>query len=252
MSDDNDYFIGYAAETPARDRRFMLRLGLSLTLGCGALGAGLAAFQRQPGNGTWDVEDRQWQGVVHADPFPMLRTRDVDGTVRSLWLVCPFKCGVRTIVSAYDGQAVTLRGSLIARDGFYMLAAAEGSDWIAPASSTAEPALGLPAAESLERVTLVGEILDMKCFAGAMRPSTGKPHKACASLCIRGGVPPALFARDRRGAYRPLLLVDENGEAHSPEPLLPLVADPVRIEGQLLRRKDTLFLSSPIADIRRT
>ncbi|MEM9386214.1 MAG: hypothetical protein AAGA68_14220 [Pseudomonadota bacterium] len=249
---EKDYFIGYCADTPARDRRFMLRLGLSLTLSCGALGAGLAALQRSPGNGTWDLEDRDWRGVVHADPFPMLRTRDIDGIARSLWLVCPGKCGVRTIIDAYAGQAVTLRGSLLARDGFHMLSAAQGSDWIAHSPTAPETALRLPAAEPLEHVSLVGEILDMKCFAGAMRPSTGKPHKACAALCIRGGIPPALFARDRQGAYRPLLLVDEHGAAHLPEPLLPLVADSVRVEGQLLRRDDTLFLASPTNNIRRT
>ena len=28
-----------------------------------------------------------------------------------------------------------------------------------------------------------------------MRPASGKVHKGCASLCIRGGIPPAFFAR---------------------------------------------------------
>ncbi len=250
MSDD-DYFIGYA-ETPDRDRRFMLRLGIALSVGGAGLGAALGALQRPPGNGTWDFEDREWTGRVFADPFPVLRTRDIDGTVRSLWLVCPGKCGVRTIVSAYDSQSVTLRGSLLAREGFHMLSAAEGPDWISASTVPASPALQLTDAEPLERATLAGEILDMKCHTGAMRPSTGKVHKACASLCIRGGIPPALFVRDRQGAHRALLLVDEQGQAHAPEPLLPFVGDPVRIDGRILRRDDTFFLAAASASIRRT
>lgn len=251
MSDD-DFFIGYAAKTPDRDRRFVLRLGLGLSLAGAALGGALGALQRPPGNGTWDLEDRDWQGQLYTDPFPVLRTRAIDGTVRSLWLVCSGKCGVRAIVSAYEGQTVTLRGSLLARDGFFMLSAAAGPTWIAPSPTAVDDGLRPGTAESLGQSALSGEILDMKCVAGAMRPSTGKVHKACASLCIRGGIPPGLFVRDRRGATHRLLLVDGDGAAHAPEPLLPYVADPVRIEGELLRRDDTLFLAAPATAIRRT
>jgi len=41
-----------------------------------------------------------------------------------------------------------------------------------------------------EPVTYVGEIIDPKCWLGAMKPGSGLVHKACAELCIRGGIPP--------------------------------------------------------------
>jgi hypothetical protein len=87
--------------------------------------------------------------------------------------------------------------------------------------------LNFPALQALGDVSLAGEILDSKCWFGAMRPSSGKVHKACASLCIRGGIPPAFFARGpaNQGA---LMIMTTGGRAHGPA-LLELVADPVRV-----------------------
>lgn len=250
MSDD-DFFIGWSEQTPRIDRRFFLGLGLSLTAGAGALGAALGAFQRGPGNGQWDFTERDWHGRVYAEPFPVLRSRDVDGSVRSLWLVCAGKCGVAAQMRHLDGRTVTVRGSLLSRDGFYMISASEGADWIseaAPADGDAE--LDWPAFADVGAIEVPGEILDVKCYFGAMRPSTGKTHKACASLCIRGGIPPALFVRDRAGRRRVLLLVDGERRAHGAG-LLPLVADPVTVAGRVLTRAGTLFLAAPVAAITR-
>ena len=60
-------------------------------------------------------------------------------------------------------------------------------------------------------VELTGEIVDSKCFLGVMVPGSGKTHKECASLCLRGGIPPALFVQDRAGHSSLLLLVGQLG-----------------------------------------
>ncbi|MEO7270444.1 MAG: hypothetical protein ABI211_00410, partial [Vicinamibacterales bacterium] len=62
-------------------------------------------------------------------------------------------------------------------------------------------------------VVLRGEIVDSKCFLGVMVPGAGKTHKECASLCLRGGIPPALFVQDRSGASSLLLVTGPSGEA---------------------------------------
>ena len=59
---------------------------------------------------------------------------------------------------------------------------------------------------------LTGEIVDSKCFLGVMVPGSGKTHKECASLCLRGGLPPALYVQDRAGHSSLLLLVGPTGE----------------------------------------
>ena len=49
------------------------------------------------------------------------------------------------------------------------------------------------------------EIVDSKCFLGVMTPGAGRTHSACASLCLRGGIPPALLSCARSGrAFGPV------------------------------------------------
>ncbi len=73
-----------------------------------------------------------------------------------------------------------------------------------------------------EHVTLKGEIIDPKCYLGAMKPGGGKTHKACAMLCISGGVPPMLVTRDaNKQETFYLLTTDQGGVAN--ELVLPFV-----------------------------
>ena len=99
-------------------------------------------------------------------------------------------------------------------------------------------------------VMLVGEILDAKCWFGAMRPGYGRTHKACAALCARGGLPLAFCQLSACGddVAAPLLL-DENGRAFGRE-IVPIVADPVAISGRLIEAGDVLQLRAALRDIR--
>jgi len=90
-------------------------------------------------------------------------------------------------------------------------------------------------------VTLKGEIIDPKCYLGAMKPGGGKTHKACAMLCISGGVPPMLVTRDaneQETFY--LLTTDQGGVAN--ELVLPFVGDRVEVAGRLEEHGDLLLL----------
>ena len=88
---------------------------------------------------------------------------------------------------------------------------------------------------------LVGEIVDTKCYLGAMKPGRGKPHRSCASLCIRGGIPAALLVRTETGERELIHLVDPAGRPLGPE-LLEWVGQPVQVVGQLRREADRSFL----------
>lgn len=249
--DDDSFFIGWA-DTPPADRRFFLRAGLGLTAAAGALGFGLAALQQRPGPGRWDPDAvREWRGVLSAEPYAMLRTTALGGGPRTALLSCLGKCGVAARIGALAGQPVVVTGSLIQRGQQAMIAVDEVGDWVRRDERTpvADPALHMPSAEALGEVSLAGEILDSKCWFGAMRPSSGKVHKACAALCIRGGIPPAFFARGP-GGQDSLMIMTSGGRAHGPE-LLGLVADPVQVQGRVHRLGDLLVLDAPVAAIRR-
>lgn len=250
QGDDGPFFIGWA-DTPPADRRFFLRAGLGLTAAAGGLGFGLAALQPAPGPGAWNPDAvRDWRGIVSAEPYAMLRTNDLGGGPRTALLSCLGKCGVAARIGALAGMPVVVTGSLIQRGVHSMIAVDEVGDWIRhDEAAQPDPGLAFPALQLVGDVSLAGEILDSKCWFGAMRPSSGKVHKACAALCIRGGIPPAFFARGP-GGQEALMIMQSAGRAYGPE-LLPLVGDPVRLTGRVFSQGDLLVLDAPWAAIRR-
>lgn len=245
-----DFFIGWSDEMPQRDRRFFLRAGIGLSLGTVGLAAGLGALQEAPNTGRWTMGDvREWRGCVTDHPYAMLRTRDLDGTPRTALLACQGKCGVSARIRSYAGRPVVVRGSLIARDKYAMIAVTDEANWIEAAPNIDIDELLFPQPQDLGQMTLKGAILDSKCWFGAMSPAEGKVHKACASLCIRGGIPPAFFVKDRR-EQTALLLMTNSGGAHD-QTLLPFVADPVEMTGDIKRWGDLFLFDGPVTNLRR-
>jgi hypothetical protein len=155
--------------------------------------------------------------------------------MRSVSLVCSNKCGVSAQLAQFDGKPVWVRGSVIARGRHRLLAVVSDAEWVGPAQN-ASP-VGAVQEEYLGRAALNGEILDAKCWTGAMRPGEGKTHKACASLCIRMGGTPWFLAKDKAGKRAVFVLTGPKGEPLRDE-ILPLVGEPVRASGRLIRRDD--------------
>ncbi len=84
---------------------------------------------------------------------------------------------------------------------------------------------------SIGMQTLNGEIIDPKCYFGAMNPGQGKPHLSCAARCISGGIMPVLkYEVNNQNKYA--VLVGLNGEKISNE-VLNFIGLPVQIEGSL-------------------
>ena len=81
-------------------------------------------------------------------------------------------------------------------------------------------------------MTLVGEIIDPKCYLGGMKPGAGRTHKGCAVLCLRGGVPPMFVSTGTNGAPVYHLLTDHDRRPPSPD-LLDRVGESVTISAEL-------------------
>ena len=108
----------------------------------------------------------------------------------------------------------------------------------------------LPGTVKLGRQTLVGEIVDSKCFLGVMNPGQLAPHRACAIRCISGGVPPMFLVRQKDGRAACFLLVSAGGAPVNQE-VLDLVAEPLEISGDVERQGGLLILRSDPATYRR-
>lgn len=189
-------------------------------------------------------------GTVVLRPYPHLivprpgRTGTLS-PVSSYPLVAPWKHGAEGLVADFDGQRVRLSATLAYRDGMVVAEVVPGS-----VRREAGAATSPPAAVSLGERTLVGEIVDSKCFFGVMNPGELKPHRACAVRCISGGIPPVLCVRDAAGRASYFLLVSADGEPVN-HAVLDFVAEPVEIRGEVLRSGDNLVLRADPATYRR-
>jgi sulfoxide reductase heme-binding subunit YedZ len=110
---------------------------------------------------------------------------------------------------------------------FPILEIADGLSSITPASSPIpEPR---PPADPGKTIEVRGEIIDPKCYFGAMNPGEGKTHRSCAVRCISGGIIPCIKYKND-GQLHYAVLVGKEGETMN-ETVLPYVNEPVTIRG---------------------
>ena len=239
----DEFYVGYRPQAPPGMARFVRRAVCGL-LGISALVALLLVHSQKPFSAAvfeFGVR-RAFEGWIQERPHPMLlvprpgRSTGADGASRYL-LVAPWKRGAGGLVAGLDGSWVRLEGSLIYRDDLTMIELAEGS--IERMEQRAARPAG--AGEDLGTHALVGEIVDSKCFLGVMKPGSLKPHRACATRCLSGGVPPVFVVRHGRGEASYLLLTAADGGSVNSR-VLDRVAEPLRIRGRVERFGDLLVL----------
>ncbi len=250
---DADIFVGWAG-APGVDRRFLLGL---LPLGLAGLGGGayaISAGLEDPGPGAWLTgATHEVEGVFARAPYPMLRLADASAPfgMRTALIVAEGKCTSALELDRLNGAPVRASGVLIRRRARSILEVPlTHTDWIETVAGPADGRLAAPPEVDLGTAALSGTIMDSKCFFGVMKPARGRTHKACAALCIRGGIPPSYWVRTPDGREAVLLMTDARGGPLSEE-ILPLVADPVRAEGRLVRVGDLIQFRADASAFRR-
>jgi hypothetical protein len=238
-TDDEPFYIGYLPKAPAATRAFMRRvvaIVASVTL---AVAAALAITLRYAGTGRFEFgSPREVLGIVRCEPEPRIESTDTD-----YLLVGYGKNRVAPEICGAAGQEVVVRGTLIQREGKQLLEVTSPARRLGPAADES-------AAMPLGRFTLRGEIVDSKCYFGVMNPGEGRAHRACAELCLRGGVPAIFVTRDKSGATTHLIMSAPDGMQTS-ETLLPWVGEPVEITGDVVRRGKWLVLRFDLQSLRR-
>jgi len=249
--DDAEFFIGWQGRSPPQTGRRLARLTLALAVVAIAAVAGLAALQRTIGPARWDYgNERAFAGLFLAHPVPtlVLDEPESESGAQKLLLVQPGKFGFDPDrARGLDGSLVHLRATVLTRDGQAMLDVEPRS--VVAVDQVAPRPVGLEELDLGEHV-LQGEIVDSKCFLGAMNPGVLKPHRACAIRCISGGVPPVLLVRDTAGFPVYYLLVGPDNEMIN-RAVLDFVAEPVEIRGRVARRGEQLVLRAAPGSIQR-
>lgn len=237
---DDGPYVNYLP-APASHRR-LLRVVVPAALWMGCVVMFLwARTQQDPGPAVWDDgAARSFEGTIVARPYPMLVTDH-----GAVLLVESGKVGARD-VSTWAGRRCRVSGWLLTRDGRRMIELEPGSDAVMDLGAPGAP----PAVRDLGMVLLRGEIVDAKCYLGAMKPGSGRPHKECATLCVTGGIPPVFVGRGADGAAVHALLSGADGGPIDPA-LLPLVADLLDVRGRASEIAGLVVLRVGPGDVRR-
>lgn len=229
MAKEAPFFIGWESETPKPLAGFVRTLTIvALVVGLAIAGVA-AALQQTVGPGTWDFTESRFEGVFVAEPVPML-IEESEGGQKLHFLVKPYKYGFTAEEAApFHLKKVGLTASFLSAEEDSMLEVVSEIEVLDEAALPESPLVSA----TVDGVCVIrGEIVDSKCWLGAMNPGTFKPHRACAIQCISGGIPVGFLARDTEGNHEFFLLMGPNGEALN-EVIIDYVAEPIEITGAL-------------------
>jgi nitrite reductase/ring-hydroxylating ferredoxin subunit/DMSO/TMAO reductase YedYZ heme-binding membrane subunit len=198
-----------------------------------------------------------YTGQVSNYPFPHILLpedgKDEFGNpkARVIPLVNAWKFGADSLIDKWCNHKMsctaTVQGTVISRDEHFVLELSKEENSFSPTNKNFSSSQG--SITSKGRVTLKGEIIDPKCYFGAMNPGEGKPHRSCAIRCISGGIMPMLsYVENNQRHYA--VLLGENGEKIN-EQVLDFVAEPIQIEGTLYRYENWNYFQINTQNIQR-
>ncbi len=256
--DKDPFYVGYLP-APGRFAFFSIIL-IPVLIAVGVLSASIIGSSHQdPGTGIWDLS-KPIEVVGWADmaPYPILRVRKNDGnllpTYETVFVVSEGKIGAADRIGPLAGREVKATGFLIERDGMRMLELVGGLDAVQEIPDVrAQPPATLPPIEtaSAGTFTLKGQIIDSKCYLGVMKPGEGKPHKACATLCIIGGIPPMFMTQNPRGERTVYLVTDADGSTAVKSGMTEYIADWIEVTGEVETQGDIAVFKIDSKTIRR-
>ena len=158
MARDEQIYVGYRRMGSAQKRftRFVVIAILVIGAGTGAM---LAASIRPAGRGQWDMSNTVTEtGVVRLPPYPYLETRE-----GPILLAEPGKFGAQDRLTELAGRESRITGTALMRGN------RRGIEIIS-VETIGEDASAAPSLEFVsDLIELRGEILDSKCFLGAMK-----------------------------------------------------------------------------------
>lgn len=226
------FFVGWA---PASGdlRTFLMVFSLCLLGFFGGASFMIAATQTDPGEGA-GVGGANAIGILEAKPYPVVHVLGSNfwEPGETVLLSGGGKRGVQDRAAELDGEVVQVAGGRLERGGLHGLQVRRGKNGLRISEMReADPIEPI----SLGRWRLTGEICDGKCYIGAMRPGEGLAHKACANLCLTGGVPPVFVATDEIEGSEYFLLGNADGGPLG-DKILDYSAILIEVEGRVEKR----------------
>ena len=239
MKEDKDFYIGWQDDMPKSNSNFLKKFIIPLFIFIPILVFAIVYFQKPFNNFKFEFGKITTITRTYYDsPIPIViadRGTLPDSLSHDVMLVGYGKFGAAGIINdietakgSIDGKRVELAGTLIYGDGKTCMELTEKKGSLKQIFAT--PPANPPSSKVKKDVVLSGEIIDPKCYFGAMKPGEGKVHKSCAIRCISGGTPPILKTK---GAHsnQYYILLGESGEAINKK-VLPFVAEEISVKGK--------------------
>lgn len=215
MKRADELYVGYFPTMPRGHWRRTLPVAVGFVVAVAAAMGALALGQTKADVGLYEFGIlKPREGILRGGAIPLLESTDAEGRPVNYLLVGATKVAPPAEFLALAERRVRFDGVLVQRGSQAMLE-------VGPAESWSDLGAAPPATQP-QRIegttTLVGELIDTKCFFGAMRPAVGKIHRGCAIRCLSGGIPPALRIVDSAGHESIVMLAGRDGR---PAPIDP-------------------------------
>ena len=239
MKEEKDFYIGWKEGMSKSNASFLKKFLIPFFICIPLVVFAFVYFQNPFNNFKFDFGNiTTITGTYYDSPTPMIIADQgslPDSLSHDVVLVGYGKFGARGIISAIEetngalhGKKVELAGTLIYGDGKTCMELTEKEASLKNVLATSASNLSTNMAK--KDISLSGEILDPKCYFGAMKPAEGKIHKSCAIRCISGGIPP-IFRTKSNNSNQYYILLDEAGQAINKQ-VLPFVAEQISVTGK--------------------
>ena len=254
--DNPEFYIGWQPKAPAsfaKQVKLTLLILFPVALITGYL---LSSSQKKFSTSVFEYGKlTEVKGIYYNKPVPVLKVFDKNNLSITVPLFGYGKHGAETAIMEMEKESgISLNGREVSMKGnlFY----GNGKTWM-QIDKNDNPVLNIGNESSIKLLqkdlgtqTIRGEIIDPKCYFGAMKPGEGKVHRDCAIRCILGGISPVLHVQNEMGESNYYLIVGPNGEKMN-EALKDVVAEPVRIEARVVQQDDWIILYAGKENIRR-
>lgn len=252
MDKNDEFYVGYSGSIGKGSRkktRFFVLISLLLVI---IVGFSFSYFQRPAANSSFDFDTPTLiTGIYHESPYPTMRLTLDENTYKDVVLLgfgkfgsLPYLEDFKMDMSDLIGRKISISGNLIYYNGKTLLQIDESHKLDIGSEGQTESIKP----EYIGEQSIIGEVVDPKCYFGVMKPGYGKIHRSCAALCISGGIPPVLVANDQNSIAPYYLLTDLKGNPINKD-ILPYIGQPSRLKGKVSQLADWYVLSIDISDI---
>jgi hypothetical protein len=255
--DKDEFYVGYLPRAPKRTASFVRNVIIGGGLGICVVAIVLAWSQNKFSSSVFDyginstVEGYYFEKPVPHLAVPLGITSAGKELFQNVLLVGFGKAGATDVMmklqnkkgKSIKGAKIELTGFMIYGNGKALLQVTEEDN-----SNIVFLTGVIPPFQSLDSTgvtTVVGEIVDPKCYFGVMKPGEGKAHRSCAIRCVAGGIPPVFHANNRDEYF---LIVNEKWQPVNEE-VLGLIGDQISLTGKEIVWNDWRILKVNTSDL---